>query len=85
MTGTVEAASTSAEPDARVAASDATSGPSSPPGTPIAVRDIRALADRLVERPGRLLVVSDFDGTLSPVNRDPLGARILPLARLILC
>jgi trehalose 6-phosphate phosphatase len=26
-------------------------------------------------------VVSDFDGTLSPVNLDPLGARILPLAR----
>jgi trehalose 6-phosphate phosphatase len=25
--------------------------------------------------------VSDFDGTLSPVNPDPLGARILPLAR----
>ncbi|HEU4671922.1 MAG TPA: trehalose-phosphatase [Candidatus Limnocylindrales bacterium] len=28
-----------------------------------------------------MLVVSDFDGTLSPVNPDPLGARILPLAR----
>jgi trehalose 6-phosphate phosphatase len=34
-----------------------------------------------VDAPGRLLVVSDFDGTLSLINPDPLGARILPLAR----
>ncbi|HEY3523816.1 MAG TPA: trehalose-phosphatase [Candidatus Limnocylindrales bacterium] len=39
------------------------------------------MARRVVDRAGRLLVVSDFDGTLSPVNPDPLGARILPLAR----
>ena len=35
----------------------------------------------LVEAGGRLLVVSDFDGTLSPITMDPLGARIVPLAR----
>jgi trehalose-phosphatase len=31
--------------------------------------------------PGRLLVVSDFDGTLSEIVADPAAARILPLAR----
>ncbi len=43
-----------------------------------------ALAGRvrdLVEAPGRLLVVSDFDGTLATIQLDPLGARILPLAQ----
>jgi trehalose 6-phosphate phosphatase len=27
------------------------------------------------------MVVSDFDGTISPINSDPLGAEIVPLAR----
>ena len=38
----------------------------------------------LVATPGRLLLVSDFDGTLSPIVTDPLGARIVPLARTAL-
>jgi trehalose 6-phosphate phosphatase len=54
------------------------SGPETGPATGAGVRD---LARRVVEPEGLLLVVSDFDGTLSPVNLDPLGARILPLAR----
>lgn len=35
----------------------------------------------LVARPGRLLVVSDFDGTLAEGSRDPAATRIVPLAR----
>jgi trehalose 6-phosphate phosphatase len=45
---------------------------------------VTALTERvraLVEAPGRILVVSDFDGTLAPIQLDPLGARILPLAQ----
>ena len=36
---------------------------------------------RLAERPGLLLVVSDFDGTLAVGSRDPAAAVIVPLAR----
>ena len=39
---------------------------------------------RLLERPGRLLVVSDFDGTLAEGSRDPGAAAIVPLARVAL-
>lgn len=39
---------------------------------------------RLVGRPGRLLVVSDFDGTLAEGSRDPAATRIVPLARVAL-
>lgn len=35
----------------------------------------------LAARPGRLLVVADFDGTLAEGSRDPAAARIVPLAR----
>jgi trehalose 6-phosphate phosphatase len=80
VTGIADAAPKSAGRHAPAAPPE----PAAPPGrpaAPIGTRDIRALAQRFVERPGRLLVVSDFDGTLSPVNPDPLGARILPLAR----
>jgi trehalose 6-phosphate phosphatase len=35
----------------------------------------------LVAAPPPLLVVTDFDGTISPINPDPLGAVIVPLAR----
>lgn len=35
----------------------------------------------LASRPGRLLVVADFDGTLAEGSRDPGAARIVPLAR----
>jgi len=38
------------------------------------VRDMAAM-------PGKLLLVSDFDGTLSPIVREPMGARIVPAAR----
>lgn len=41
---------------------------------------VRALA----VSPGPLLVVSDFDGTLAPVDPDPMGARIEPLGRAAL-
>jgi len=34
--------------------------------------------------PGRLLVVSDFDGTLAPIVLDPMGARIEQAARAAL-
>lgn len=39
---------------------------------------------RLLDRPGRLLVVSDFDGTLAEGSRDPAATRIVPLARVAL-
>jgi trehalose-phosphatase len=39
---------------------------------------------RLVARPGRLLVLSDFDGTLAEGSRDPAATRIVPLARVAL-
>lgn len=39
---------------------------------------------RLVARPGRLLVVSDFDGTLAEGSRDPATTSIVPLARVAL-
>jgi len=41
---------------------------------------IRAIAD-LARRPGQLLVVADFDGTLAEGSRDPGAATIVPLAR----
>jgi len=41
---------------------------------------IRTIAD-LARRPGRLLVVADFDGTLAEGSRDPGAATIVPLAR----
>lgn len=36
---------------------------------------------RLIAKPGRLLVVSDFDGTLAEGSRNPAETRIVPLAR----
>jgi trehalose-phosphatase len=42
------------------------------------------LAARLLERPGRLLILSDFDGTLAEGSRDPAATRIVPLARVAL-
>jgi trehalose-phosphatase len=50
-------------------------GPALPAGTRLAA---------LVARPGRLLVVSDFDGTLAEGSRDPAATRIVPLARVAL-
>ena len=35
----------------------------------------------MVGRPGRLLIVSDFDGTLAEGSRDPAATTIVPLAR----
>jgi trehalose-phosphatase len=40
--------------------------------------------DALVTRSGRLLVLSDFDGTLAEGSRDPGATRIVPLARIAL-
>jgi trehalose-phosphatase len=40
----------------------------------------RRLAE-LISNPGRLLVLSDFDGTLAEGSRDPAATRIVPLAR----
>jgi trehalose-phosphatase len=39
---------------------------------------------RLVDRPGRLLIVSDFDGTLAEGSRNPAATTIVPLARVAL-
>lgn len=44
---------------------------------------VARIAD-LVARPGRLLVLSDFDGTLAEGSRDPAATRIVPLARVAL-
>jgi trehalose 6-phosphate phosphatase len=41
----------------------------------------RVVAFGLAARPGRLLVVADFDGTLAEASRDPGAARIVPLAQ----
>ena len=38
----------------------------------------------LISRPGRLLLLSDFDGTLAEGSRDPAATRIVPLARAAL-
>ena len=43
-----------------------------------------AALTRLLARPGRLLVVADFDGTLAEGSRDPGAATIVPLARTAL-
>jgi trehalose-phosphatase len=40
-----------------------------------------AAVARLAARPGRLLVVADFDGTLAEGSRDPGAAVIVPLAQ----
>lgn len=40
--------------------------------------------DGVVARPGRLLIVSDFDGTLAHGSRDPGATTIVPLARVAL-
>jgi trehalose-phosphatase len=52
----------------------------SPAFAPVSVREaIQVAAAHLSRRP--LLVVSDFDGTLSKIVNDPWGASILPLGR----
>ncbi len=52
-----------------------TSGPAA------AFRDARERALALVGAGPPLLVISDFDGTLSPIVLDPMGAHIEPLGR----
>lgn len=69
---------TSAEPNAAIAERR----PLDPAGVPVAVRAAAALAlvlPLIDRRPA--LIVSDFDGTLSPIVLDPWGAAIVPLAR----
>jgi trehalose 6-phosphate phosphatase len=46
--------------------------------------EARRQALALVEAPGPLLVIADFDGTLAPITLDPLATRIDPLARTAL-
>jgi trehalose-phosphatase len=48
--------------------------PASPAG-------VRARLREVVAGPWPLLVVTDFDGTLSPIVMEPMGARIEPLGR----
>jgi trehalose-phosphatase len=43
--------------------------------------DLRAGLGELLAAPPPLLVVSDFDGTLSPIQMEPMGAWIEPLGR----
>ena len=54
------------------------------PPAPGAWRDIRDQAVALVLARRPLLVVTDFDGTLSPISSDPLGAVIEPVGRVAL-
>ena len=51
---------------------------------PVSFEAARARAIGLLDAPPPLLAVSDFDGTLSAINPDPLGARIEPLGRVAL-
>jgi trehalose 6-phosphate phosphatase len=46
--------------------------------------EARRLALALLDAPGPLLVIADFDGTIAPITRDPLATRIDPLARVAL-
>ncbi len=68
---------TSGEGAARPA-SIATAASSARPGS---IAWCAAVAAALAGRPGRLLVVADFDGTLAEASRDPGAATIVPLAR----
>jgi trehalose 6-phosphate phosphatase len=45
---------------------------------------VRDLVGALIGERGLVLVVSDFDGTLSPIVREPMGARIVPAAQAAL-
>ncbi|HEV8403094.1 MAG TPA: trehalose-phosphatase [Candidatus Limnocylindrales bacterium] len=56
---------------------DAAGAEGDPAEAPAALASIA----RLGTRPGRLLIVADFDGTLAEGSRDPGAARIVPLAR----
>ena len=60
-----------------------TGGPSPAAAVPPRVpwTEARTLALALLDEPGPLLVIADFDGTLAPITRDPLATRIDPLAR----
>jgi len=45
------------------------------------------VVDRIVALaavPGRLLVVTDFDGTIAPITPEPMATRVLPLGRAAL-
>jgi trehalose-phosphatase len=46
--------------------------------------EARRRAVALLDAPGPLLVIADFDGTLAPITLDPLATRIDPLARVAL-
>jgi trehalose-phosphatase len=55
-----------------------------PPPAADTWRSVRDRALALVRARPPLLVVTDFDGTVSPINPDPMGAVIEPLARTAL-
>lgn len=56
-----------------------------PPADPAAARrEALRRAVGLLDGPGPLLVVSDFDGTLAPIRPEPGSARIVPLGRTAL-
>lgn len=50
----------------------------------VSFEEARTRAVAMLDAPRPLLVVSDFDGTLSAIDPDPLGARIEPLGRIAL-
>ena len=66
--------------------------PAKPPAHALPVQDppadtwpsVRDRALALVRARPPLLVVTDFDGTVSPINSDPMGAAIEPVARIAL-
>jgi trehalose-phosphatase len=39
---------------------------------------VRALAERVAAPAGRILVITDYDGTIAEIDPDPMGARIEP-------
>ena len=51
---------------------------------PVPFAPARRRVVALLDAPRPLLVVSDFDGTLSAIDPDPLGARIDPLGKVAL-
>jgi trehalose 6-phosphate phosphatase len=58
-----------------------TAGPAAHPAAADRWPIVRRRVIDTVATPGRLLVVSDFDGTLAPITADPGTTRILPLGR----
>lgn len=58
--------------------------PAAPPDPAAAFAEARRLAIALLDGPGPLLIVSDFDGTLAQIRPEPAAATIEPLGRTAL-